>query len=72
MSREDSKRARHRRRQAAYEARLRDGIGLFPTPLGASEIDVLVTLNYLPEGAEDNRRRVGEAVAAGIRSLRHG
>jgi hypothetical protein len=38
----------------------------------ASEIDVLVTLNYLPEGAEDNRRRVGEAVAAAIRSLRHG
>jgi hypothetical protein len=72
MSREDSKRARHRRRQAAYEARVRDGIGLFPTPLGASEIDVLVTLNYLPEGAEENRRRVGEAVAAAIRSLRHG
>jgi hypothetical protein len=72
MSREDSKRARHRRRQAAYEARVRDGIGLFPTPLGAREIDVLVTLNYLPEGAEENRRRVGEAVAAAIRSLRHG
>jgi hypothetical protein len=26
MSGEDSKRARHRQRQAAYEARLRDGI----------------------------------------------
>jgi hypothetical protein len=50
MSRDDSKRARHRQRQAAYEARLRDGIGLFPTPLRASEIDVLISLNYLPEG----------------------
>jgi hypothetical protein len=72
MSGQDSKRARHRRRQAAYEARLRDGIGLFPTPLRASEIDVLISLNYLPEGAEYDRRRVGEAVAAAIRSLRHG
>jgi hypothetical protein len=72
MSCDDPKRARHRQRQAAYEARVRAGIGLFPTPLGASELDVLVTLNYLPEGAEDNRRRVGEAVAAAIRSLRHG
>ena len=33
-----SKRARHRQRQAAYEASLRDDIGLFPTPLRASEI----------------------------------
>ena len=49
MSREDSKRARHRQRQAAYEARLRDGIGLFPIPLRASEIDVLISFNYLPE-----------------------
>jgi hypothetical protein len=49
MSCEDSKRARHRQRQAHYEARLRDGIGLFPIPLRASEIDVLISLNYLPE-----------------------
>jgi hypothetical protein len=72
MSRQDSKRARHRQRQAAYEARLRDGIGLFPTPLRADEIEVLISLNYLPEGGEADRRRVGEAVAAAIRSLRHG
>jgi hypothetical protein len=72
MSCQDSKRARQRQRQARYEARLRDGIGLFPTPLRSSEIDVLISLNYLPEGAEDDRRRVGEAVAAAIRSLRHG
>jgi hypothetical protein len=52
-----------------YEARLRDGIGLFPTPLRASEIDVLISLNYLLEGAEADRSRVGEAVAAAIRSL---
>ena len=72
MSCRDSKRARHRQRQAAYEARVRDGIGLFPTPLGASELDVLISLNYLPEGAEADRTLVGEAVAAAIRSLRHG
>ena len=52
MSCQDSKRASQRQRQAAYEARLRDGIGLFPTPLRASEIDVLISLNYLPEGSE--------------------
>ena len=46
MSCEDSKRARHRQRQAAYEARLRDGIGLFPTPLRASEIDVLINMGH--------------------------
>jgi hypothetical protein len=72
MSCEDSKRARHRQRQAAYEARLRAGIGLFPTPLRAKEIDVLISLNYLPEGGEADRKRVGEAVAAAIRSLRQG
>jgi hypothetical protein len=72
MSRQDSKRARHRQRQARYEARLRDGIGLFPTPLRASEIEILIGLNYLPEGAEDDRKCVGEAIAAAIRSLRHG
>jgi hypothetical protein len=71
MSRQDSKRARHRQRQAAYEARMREGVGLFPTPLRASEIDVLISLNYLPEGAEVDRSRVGEAVAAAIRSLGH-
>jgi hypothetical protein len=51
---------------------VRDGIGLFKTPLGASELDVLISLNYLPEGAEADRTLVGEAVAAAIRSLRHG
>jgi hypothetical protein len=71
MSCQDSKRARHRQRQAAYEARMREGVGLFPTPLRASEIDVLISLNYLPEGAEVDRSRVGEAVAAAIRSLGH-
>jgi hypothetical protein len=55
-----------------YEARVRDGIGLFKTPLGASELDVLISMNYLPEGAEADRTLVGEAVAAAIRSLRHG
>jgi hypothetical protein len=72
MADDDSKRARHRQRQARYEARLRDGIGLFPTSLRASEIATLINLNYLPEGAEADPKRVGEAVAAAIRSLRDG
>jgi hypothetical protein len=47
-----------------YEARQRAGIALYPTPLGAREIDALVNLGWLREGAEADRVRVGEAVAA--------
>ena len=50
---------------------MREGVGLVPTPLRASEIDVLINLNYLLGGAEVDRSRVGEAVAAAIRSLGH-
>lgn len=69
MSCEDSKRARQRQRQAAYEARLRAGVALYPAPLGASEIDALVALGWLREGTETDRGRVGEAVAAAIRDM---
>jgi hypothetical protein len=69
MSCQDSKRARHCQRQARYEARQRAGVALYPVPLGADEIDALLTLNWLPDGAEVDRRRVGEAVAAAFRSL---
>jgi hypothetical protein len=69
MSREDSKRARHRQRQAAYEARVRAGVALYPAPLGAVEIDALVALGWLREGTETDRNRVGEAVAAAIRDF---
>jgi hypothetical protein len=69
MSREDSKRARHRQRNARYEARVRDGIALYPTPLGALEIDALVALGWLREGTETDRGCVGEAVAAAIRDM---
>jgi hypothetical protein len=34
MSCDDSKRARHRQRQARYEARQRAGVALYPAPLG--------------------------------------
>jgi hypothetical protein len=66
MSCQESKRARQRQPQARYEARLRDGIVFFPTPLRASEIDVLISLNYLPERVPIVA--VGETVAA-IRTL---
>ena len=69
MSCEDSKRARHRQRQARYEARQRAGVALYPAPLGASEIDALVALGWLREGTETDRGRVGEAVAAAIRDM---
>jgi hypothetical protein len=69
MSREDSKRARHRQRQARYEARQRAGVALYPAPLGAAEIDALMAAGWLREGAETDRGRVGEAVAALIRDM---
>jgi hypothetical protein len=69
MSSEDSERARHRQRQARYEARLRDGVALYPVPLGALEIDALVALGWLREGYEIDRDRVGEAIVAAIRDM---
>ena len=69
MSSKDSKRARHRQRQAAYEARQRAGVALYPAPLGAVEIDALVALGWLREGTETDRGRVGQAVAAAIRDM---
>jgi hypothetical protein len=69
VSRHESKRARQRQHQARYEARLRAGIALYPVPLGADEIDALVTLNWLPDGAEVDRRRVGEALAAAFQEF---
>jgi hypothetical protein len=69
MSREDSKRARHRQRQAAYEARQRAGVALYRVPLGSLEIDALVALGWLREGTEIDRERVGEAVAEAIRDM---
>jgi hypothetical protein len=69
MSCEDSKRARHRQRQAQYEARLREGVALYRVPLGSLEIDALVALGWLREGTEIDRDRVGEAIAAAIRDM---
>jgi hypothetical protein len=66
---QESKRERHRQRQAAYEARQRSGVALYPAPLGAGEIDALVALGWLREGTETDRGRVGEAVAAAIRDM---
>jgi hypothetical protein len=44
MSCEVSKRARHRQRQARYEARMRAGVALYRVPLGSLEIDAPVAL----------------------------
>ena len=64
-----SRKAAHRDDQRRYEARLRDGIGLYPVPLGCHEIDLLIALRWLPEGQEANRERVGDAVANVLREL---
>ena len=68
---DDRKHRRQRRRQAQYEARQRDGIALYPVPLSAAEIDILIDLRYLREGDEADRERVGLATATAIRSLTH-
>ena len=69
MSSEDSERARHRKRQARYEARLRDGVALYPVPLGAAELDALVALGWLPDCVVLDRDRVGEALASAFREM---
>jgi hypothetical protein len=51
MSCDDSKRARHRQRQAAYEARLRDDIGLFSIPRGDTNPAIRLTRQARPAGA---------------------
>jgi hypothetical protein len=63
---------RHREKQRRYEARQKNGVALFPVPLSAAEIDVLIELHWLPEGGEADREAVGAAVAALIASLRTG
>ena len=60
---------RHCKNQRRCEARQRAGVGLFPVPMTSRDIDVLINLRYLREGAQGNRARVGEAVAAVIREL---
>jgi hypothetical protein len=64
-----SRKEAHRENQRRYESRQRDGIGLYPVPLGCHEINLLVTLGWLPEGDEANRERVGRAVANALREL---
>jgi hypothetical protein len=57
-------RVRHRARQRRFEARLRDGVAVYGAPLGAVEINALVALGWLREGAESDRSKVGDAVSA--------
>jgi hypothetical protein len=66
---DDRKHRRHRRRQAQYEARQRAGIAVYPVPLSAAEIDILVALRCLPEGGERDREQVSQAIVAMIRGV---
>jgi hypothetical protein len=70
VSRDHSKLLRHRERQARYAARLRDGTAIYPVVLGVDEIETLISLGWLRDGAEADREQVGAAVASGIRRLR--
>jgi hypothetical protein len=45
-----SRRDRHRESQRRYEARQRDGIGLYPVPLTGRDIDVLIYLTICAKG----------------------
>ena len=67
-----SRKVTHRESQRRDESRQRAGVGLYPVPLSSRDIDVLVSLRYLREGAEGNRQQVGEAVAAVVRELGRG
>jgi hypothetical protein len=54
---------------AQYEARQRAGVALYPAPLSADEINVLINLGWLREGAESDKACVGDALAAVIRNI---
>ena len=69
MLQRTARREAHRQNQRRYESRQRAGIGLYPVPLGCREIDLLIALGWLPEGEEDKRERVGEAVANALWEL---
>ena len=69
LQRRCSRHEAHRENQRRYEARLRNGVGLYPVPLGRHEIDLLITLGWLHEGDEGNRERVSEAVANALRAI---
>jgi hypothetical protein len=43
---------------------------LYPVPLTAADIDTLIALDWLDEGDEADRTKVGEAIVAALRSLR--
>jgi hypothetical protein len=62
MSGEDSKRALHRQRQVRYEARMRDGIGLFST-LRASEIAGPMVPYRFSTNHSKNEKRDGRRTA---------
>ena len=68
---DDRKHHRQRRRQARYELRQRDGIGVYPVELSADDIDILISLRCLPEGAERDREKIAQAIKAMIRSVVH-
>jgi hypothetical protein len=63
-------RKRRNERQRRYERRLRDGVGLYPVELTDDDIDMLIDLEWLDEGDESDRTKVGKAVVTAMRTLR--
>ena len=62
-------RARQRRRQRLYAARLKRGIAVYPVALGEREISALCDLGWLQERDADDRHAVGQAVTMVVREI---
>ena len=66
--------ADHRKREsvrkARYRRRHRDDIKVYPTPLPAEEVETLIELQWITEEDSRNRRKVGEAIAAALKTLK--
>jgi hypothetical protein len=56
MRRRSHKHQQQRARQQRYEARRRDGVLLCPVQLSPAELDTLVRLRWLPDGAVSARQ----------------
>lgn len=60
---ESARKARYRRRQS-------DDIMVYPVPLHDDEVVTMIDLEWITEQESKDRKKVGEAVAASIKTLR--
>ena len=66
--------ADHRKREsvrkARYRRRQRDDIRVYPVPLPDDDVLTLIDLQWVTEEESRNRRKVGEAIAAALKTLK--